>query len=276
VLKDIFQHNRIIRTRDADLIKEAYVAFDVGGIYDNTQMRYDHHFKPVPARPDGRPYSSFGLIWKHHGMTYLRRLFREAELPLLEKVHQVVDDQFVSQIDRSDNGMGPEPRATDASRFLEAFNPSITVDQATEDKLFKKAVCIASKIFKEFVKAAAREQLAHRLFRTSAQPISQEILVFEADSRADSWLSLVQHDPDYARTKFVVHPDGNGGWRCRAVPIPADSFKPECLSPITGQDCATPNSKPSLVSRPPFSAIPQPSSPEPRRKKTQFSWLKKP
>lgn len=231
VLKEIYQHNTLIRTRDQALIKAAFVAFDVGGTYDPNNLRYDHHFKPVPARPDGRPYSSFGLVWKHQGLTYLRRLFKDVELPLLEKVHEVVDDRFVSQIDRSDNGIGAEPRHTDASVFLEAFNPSVTVDQATEDKMFRKTSCFAGKIFKEFVKSCKREQLAHRLFRMSARPVSPQILVFEADSRADAWLSLVQLDPAYAETKFVVHPDGNGGWRCRAVPIPTNSFKPRVPFP---------------------------------------------
>ena len=92
--------------------------------------------------------------------------------------------------------------------------------------MFKKTSCFAGKIFKEFVKSCKREQLAHRLFRMAATHISPQIMVFEADSRADAWLSLVQQDPEYAQVKFVIHPDGNGGWRCRAIPIPTDSFKP--------------------------------------------------
>ena len=50
-------------TRDpAVLAKDGPIFVDVGGVYDEARRRFDHHFRPTPARADGLPFSSFGLM----------------------------------------------------------------------------------------------------------------------------------------------------------------------------------------------------------------------
>ena len=56
------------RTRDEERITKADYVFDVGGIYDPSINRFDHH-QPGGAgkRENDIPYAAFGLVWKTYG-----------------------------------------------------------------------------------------------------------------------------------------------------------------------------------------------------------------
>ena len=88
---------KLVRTRDENIIKQADYVFDVGGIYDPSIRRFDHH-QPGGAgkRENGIPYASFGLVWKEYG-------------PKItggdEEVVQDIDKRLVQAIDAVDNGV---------------------------------------------------------------------------------------------------------------------------------------------------------------------------
>src|SRR3989344_7590830 len=86
----------IIRTRDEGVIAKADYVFDVGGVYDAEQNRFDHH-QPGGAgkRENGIEYSSFGLVWRKFG----------EKLCGSSKVADVVDKKLVQPIDAADNGI---------------------------------------------------------------------------------------------------------------------------------------------------------------------------
>src|SRR5437870_4306790 len=68
VLDLVFPGCEIIRTRDAEQIRQADFAVDVGGIWDAQAGRFDHHQKGFQsARESGVVYASAGLVWKAHG-----------------------------------------------------------------------------------------------------------------------------------------------------------------------------------------------------------------
>src|SRR3989344_6430775 len=56
----------IIRTRDEEIIKSGDYVFDVGGVYDEVENRFDHHQKggagqrPPPPEGGAVGYASFG------------------------------------------------------------------------------------------------------------------------------------------------------------------------------------------------------------------------
>lgn len=63
---------------------------------------FDHHQRGAPEREDGQAYSSFGLIWRHFGLDYLRA----SGVPdaHLETVHGSFDKGFVLPVDMVDTG----------------------------------------------------------------------------------------------------------------------------------------------------------------------------
>lgn len=86
-----------IRTRDEEKIKKADLVFDVGNVYDDVKMRFDHHQTGGAGKRDnGIPYASFGLVWKKFG------------LDLCHGKQDIVDDidrRLVQPVDAIDNGI---------------------------------------------------------------------------------------------------------------------------------------------------------------------------
>lgn len=70
-LQLVFQksHNiKIIRTRESEIIQKADIVVDVGGEYDESENKFDHHqIGGAGVRDNGIPYASFGLVWKKFG-----------------------------------------------------------------------------------------------------------------------------------------------------------------------------------------------------------------
>lgn len=84
------------RTRDEQIINQADYVFDVGGIYDPEQKRFDHHqIGGAGNRENGTPYAAFGLVWKEYG----------AQVCGSDAIASFLDNRLVAPIDAEDNGM---------------------------------------------------------------------------------------------------------------------------------------------------------------------------
>jgi uncharacterized UPF0160 family protein len=86
----------IIRTRDEAVFPTGDYVVDVGGIYDSAINRFDHHQQGgAGARPNGVPYSSIGLVWKHYGMEFCKDA----------TIFSRIDAGMVESLDLGDNGI---------------------------------------------------------------------------------------------------------------------------------------------------------------------------
>lgn len=106
----VYPEAKVIRTRDDEEIKKADIVVDVGGIYDERSMRFDHHqLAGAGQRPNGIEYSSFGLIWKKFGV----------ELIGSQEAAAFFDQVLVQSIDAGDNGINTfDLVIPDASPYL--------------------------------------------------------------------------------------------------------------------------------------------------------------
>lgn len=82
-LLSLFPGAEIIRSRTASSGIFANFAVDVGGEYNPTQGKFDHHRKSVrtpdhlqrmPNHPEGVPMASFGMVWHEFGNRYIQQL----------------------------------------------------------------------------------------------------------------------------------------------------------------------------------------------------------
>lgn len=84
----------IVRSRDERDIARGDIVFDVGGVYDPSNGRFDHHQQGgAGARDNGIPYASFGLVWKEYGHVVAGSVENA----------QFIDEQLVQCIDAHDN-----------------------------------------------------------------------------------------------------------------------------------------------------------------------------
>lgn len=146
-LKHLFPSAKIIRTRDLDVMAEADIVLDVGGIYDAEQGRFDHHQKGgAGARENGIPFSSFGLIWQKYGL----------EICAGDKeVTNSLDKNLVSTIDAIDCGhVEGVQTGISLSQTISMFNPTWQ-EEGDFDACFDEAVTFASRILTRFIAAAS-------------------------------------------------------------------------------------------------------------------------
>ncbi|MCF8487180.1 MAG: MYG1 family protein [Rhodobacteraceae bacterium] len=162
ILTRLFPKAKLLRTRDADWITPSSdrIIYDVGRGYDANEGLFDHHQKDPPLRDDGRPFSSFGLIWRHFGHDYLRAC--DVPETQLETVHLAFDLHFVLPVDLMDNGAINPGSAGLLSGLtlpvlLESLKPVFDDrSPAADDRAFDQALPVA----RAFVEAAITQAAA--------------------------------------------------------------------------------------------------------------------
>ncbi|MGA0922923.1 MAG: MYG1 family protein, partial [Lutimaribacter sp.] len=198
---------------------------DVGRAYNAESCIFDHHQRPNPLRPDGQPYSSFGLIWAHFGRAYLQALAVPAAD--IDALHQAIDDSFVLPIDLLDNGAlepsGAGPLAgLLLPTLLETLKP-VFDDRgpSRDDEAFQQALPVA----RAFLEAAVRTKAAKR----RAEGVVQQAIVAAGTARV---LELPMGMPFRAAIEragadhllFVVHPR-DGDWALNTIRKGGDTFE---------------------------------------------------
>jgi len=130
VLKVLFPDADIVRTREAARIEAADFAIDVGGIWDPSSGRFDHHQKEFDgARPSGVPYASAGLVWKEFGARCVAVLAekhtgQQIADDTAQQIAYAIDADVVQYLDLSDVGVARSaPGSYGLSATVSGFNP---------------------------------------------------------------------------------------------------------------------------------------------------------
>ena len=230
VLTALFPEANVVRTRDAQLTTAApnRIVVDVGGVYDAKAHCFDHHQRDGrrPPRPNGIPYSSFGLIWQEYGCHYIAEMcWTEIDQDTVE-VWEVVDRTLVSSIDAADCGFpltdlrpGFEGCGFGLSRAISLINPPYGGTPADADCAFSTAVSVAGNILRATVSstyAAAKE--AAFVKDCLAERVDPRVLVLP---RGATWAGHVEETD----VLFVIFPAvTNDTWMVQCVPPIKGSF----------------------------------------------------
>lgn len=217
----------LVRTRDPKIIGQADIVFDVGGIFDPEISRFDHHQRGyAEKRPNGVPFSSFGLLWRQLGADACHAALG-AKSTILEagKVAEVVDIELVQGVDAMDCGAqeflprGGSVRIMSLSAMIGGFNPGWQEEKQDFDSAFIEAVAVARRVLTNIIKS-------------SHDVIAAESRVLEA--KAEGSILLLEHfypwqialfkRKDADSLRYVVFPNMTGGWRVQAVSTVPHSF----------------------------------------------------
>lgn len=201
---------KIIRTRDISIIEKGDYVFDVGGIYDPSINRYDHHQKEgAGTRSNGIPYASFGLVWKHFGQELCQ-----------PEIAQEIDVKIVSGIDALDNGISisklvyPDVFPLDFGDLASSFKPSWKDENETGfDRGFDQIVQIA--------KGFLAREISYLIELKEAEYLVETAYTNAQDKRI---IILDQYSPGKARLGlhpeplYVIYPNNiNKTWMVSAV-----------------------------------------------------------
>ena len=226
ILTRLFPHAELIRTRDPELISPATnkIIYDVGADYDAQAQIFDHHQRPGPLHENGRPYSSFGLIWAHYGRAYLKAL--NVDQQFVEDIHATFDAKFVEPIDLLDNGeMEPSAAGPLSMLTLPVLLGSLNTnfdDPAPEadNDAFLKAIPIAQCFVEANIRNLAAEFRAQSIVlesiaKTGKSPVLE--LPMGMPHRAALDIARADH------ILFVIHPRG-ADWALNGVKLSRDTF----------------------------------------------------
>ncbi|XP_015896321.3 uncharacterized protein LOC107430054 [Ziziphus jujuba] len=108
-LTDKFSNAEIVRTRDPQVLEGLDAVLDVGGVYDPSRDRYDHHqkgFDEVFGHGFSTKLSSAGLVYKHFGKEIIAKELQVDEgHPDVHRLYLAVYKSFMEAIDAIDNGI---------------------------------------------------------------------------------------------------------------------------------------------------------------------------
>ncbi|CAL5442789.1 unnamed protein product [Camellia sinensis] len=251
-----FSAAEIVRTRDPKVLETLDAVLDVGGVYDPSRDRYDHHqkgFEEVFGHGFTTKLSSAGLIYKHYGMELIaKELQLDDRHPDVHRLYLAIYKSFMEAIDAIDNGINQfdtdqPPRYVNNTNLsarvgrlnLDWMDPDQSPEQ--ENEAFQQAMALAGSEFLDSVRFHARSWLPARsivmecLAERQGIDRSGEIMVL---SRFCPWkLHLheleeeMEIDPPI---KYVLYQDDRSKhWRVQAVAISPDKF--ESRKPLPSQ-----------------------------------------
>ncbi len=228
ILSRLYPEAELVRTRDKSWITpaEGRIIYDVGGQFDAGAGIFDHHQRPNPLRPNGQPYSSFGLIWAEFGRDYLRaQAVPEKDL---EQVHAAFDEDFVRPVDLLDNGAvdtaeaGPLFAGLTLPVLLESLKPVFDDrSEGADDTAFHAALTVA--------RAIVEARIRHKAAKLRAAGV---VLTAIKDAGTGRVLELPMGMPFRGAVEragadhllFVVHPR-NSDWALTTIRTGDDTFE---------------------------------------------------
>jgi uncharacterized UPF0160 family protein len=257
-----YQDSKLVRTRDPALLETCHTVVDVGGVYDASKNRYDHHQRTFNTTFLDRPtkLSSAGLIYMHFGKAIIAQHLEVPEdHPEVDILWMKIYQNFIEALDAHDNGIDAyDPKAIAAAglekRFLDGgftlgamvsrlnpnwndTRPSDPVQaQAMEDEKFLKA---SERIGEEFLRDLTycagswwpARDIVHKAFakRLQYDPLGR-VLVFEGQSVPwkDHLYTLEEQEGGNEKVLYVLYPENQTQttkWRIQCVPVAKDSFE---------------------------------------------------
>ena len=121
-----YKNSPLTRTRTPELLSKCHTVVDVGGVYDDSKLRYDHHQREFNATFPGRStkLSSAGLVYMHFGRQIIAQetgLLEHGEE--VETLYQKIYDDFVEAFDANDNGVSAyDPTELELHNIAKRFN----------------------------------------------------------------------------------------------------------------------------------------------------------
>jgi uncharacterized UPF0160 family protein len=220
---------QLIRSRDQELLETSDILVDVGGIYDPSNRRFDHHqdgCNEVFEEGFKIPLSSIGMVWKHYGEELLRMYIQSNPefylinkwedhiKPLLTEVYA----KIIQEIDAHDNGIVPVEggkrnywQHLSLGEIISSMNTSDTNNETEQMRAFRDAIQLFVTIFEIKLEKVIRKyfdynvnySIVEKVLKESV-PNSEYLVITDKLPMIHKCLNVL--DPDY-RIKFLIfHP----------------------------------------------------------------------
>ncbi len=235
----------LIRSRNPEKFVDAQWVVDVGGVFDESRGRLDHHqFKPDdserPRRENSVAYASAGMTWKVGGALCIDRVCARSGLRITEdqkrEIFLRIDEDLYQPVDSHDNG---ELHSTNTHRDLgnetELSLPNVYLADLVRD--YNVAISLDHNYDQVFIELAhTLERMVHaRILRYADEIVCRSLLasaerleggaVIIFTEPVPSSLSAILHEAP-PEVKFAIFPSNDSNdWTIRAIPASKGSFE---------------------------------------------------
>ena len=244
VLMGVFPSYSLIRTRKQELIDTAKFVVDVGGIWDASGGRFDHHQRGFDgARPahevDGKTvpgvgYASAGLVWAAHGAEYVRAWATTQGHTLnaqaVDDVVRSIDHSLVQYLDIVDTGQGDvSPGIFGLSSLIAQLNTHWMEEKGMDGKVkaqlqetrFREAIAITRKFLDHAISKKLAQISAVDTVRAAPRLVGGKVLHLQEGGMP--WTRVVVDE--MPEVMFVIYPDSDGDqYQIKTVPVEPGSF----------------------------------------------------
>ena len=239
----------IVRTRNAEVLKQCNIVVDVGAIYEPNTLRFDHHQREFTGVQEGfnTKLSSAGLIYRHFGKDIIKSLLSGLSISddFVDVCYPKVYKGFVEHIDAIDNGIAvadgelryvvPTTLSARVGRLNALWNEPQSASETNER--FRAAMRLTCGEFIEHVLGLATSWWPAREIVLQAMHGRKELhesgsimLLRQSCPWKEHLLDLEKEQGIAGQLLYVVFPDSGGSWRVQAVPVESESF--ECRRPL--------------------------------------------
>ncbi|XP_072014533.1 LOW QUALITY PROTEIN: MYG1 exonuclease-like [Amphiura filiformis] len=243
-----YKDAEICRTRDPKMLDTCDIVVDVGGVYDPSKHRYDHHqrsFKETmnslrPETPWTTKLSSAGLVYLHFGEEIIANALKiDNTDDKVSTLYNKMYENFVEEIDAIDNGVSQteeKPKYVISSHLssrVKHLNPAWNQPDADPWEGFQKAMALTGEEFLlrlNFYNDSwwpAREIVETALKQRFEVDSSGEIMVLPQGG-----CPWKEHLYDLEKTlnvetpiKYVLYSDQSDKWRIQCVSVDSHSFE---------------------------------------------------
>lgn len=201
LLFNLIDQNKIVRTRDHDILNKCEYVCDVGGIYDPKKMLFDHHQADYQGALSGA-----GMILLHLKNTDV----------INQKVYDFFNHSLILGVDAHDNGKEEQALGICTySHVISNFTP-IQHENPPEiqDAAFFEALHFALGHLKRLWERYQYAQSCRQIV-ADAMAKNNECLIFD---KSLPWLELFFDMDGVAHSaEFVIMPSG-AHWKLRGIP----------------------------------------------------------
>ncbi|KAK9665207.1 hypothetical protein RND81_14G097600 [Saponaria officinalis] len=243
-----FLGSHIVRTRDPQVLETLDAVVGVGGVFEPSRDRYDHHqpgFNEVFGFGFGTKLSSAGLVYKHYGKEIIaKEVELDQEHPNVNRLFIAVYKYFIEAVDAADNGINQYSSDLSPKYAINTYLSSrvgrlnlswADPDQSSEreNDAFLKAVTLAGSEFLESIHFHARSWLPARSIVADCIAARHdfdstgEIMVLK---KFCPWklhiFELEEEMKVEPSVKYVIYEDDRRtSWRVQAVAVGPDRFE---------------------------------------------------
>ncbi|KAK2731037.1 hypothetical protein FQN57_003709 [Myotisia sp. PD_48] len=250
-----YSGSSVVRTRNQIQLDTCDIVVDVGGVYDPTLHRYDHHQRSFNATfPDRETkLSSAGLIYMHFGKAIIAQ---HTGLPVdhqdVQTLYIKLYQDFIEALDAHDNGIsvydpdsiatvGLKKRFRDGSITLGSLvgdmNFSESNETDDEDSRFGKASNFIGEVFVRKLRFASQSWLPAREAvsksyhsRFEVHPSGRIMALTNSGIPWKEHLHDLEEDVgrDSNEIFYVLYPESatpGANWRVQCVPVSENSFQ---------------------------------------------------